>query len=79
MDMNRENILIIETVKNFPVVTDAFNTDDGVKEAEQLFLQLIRENTDMKLEDEDEVAGLLDDAYFEFDDWSVSMIWAKVV
>lgn len=77
--MNRENILIIETIKNFPVVTDAFNTDDGVKEAEQLFLQLIRENTDMKLEDEDEVAGLLDDAYFESDDWSVSMIWAKVV
>lgn len=77
--MNRENILIIETVKNFPVVTDAFNTDDGVKEAEQLFLQLIRENTDMKLEDKDEVAGLLDDAYFESDDWSVSMIWAKVV
>lgn len=76
---SRENILIIETVKNFPVVTDAFNTDDGVKEAEQLFLQLIRENTDMKLEDEDEVAGLLDEAYFESDDWSVSMIWAKVV
>jgi hypothetical protein len=77
--MNRENILIIETIKNFPVVTDAFNTDDGVKEAEQLFLQLIRENTDMKLEDEDEINGLLDDAYFESDDWSVSMIWAKVV
>lgn len=78
--MNRQNILIIETIKNFPVINDSFSTDDeGVKEAEQFFLQLIRENTDMKLEDEDEVTDILDDAYFESDDWSVSMIWAKVV